>query len=296
MRELRAGLAELTAARADLRAATQRAQDAMQRAEEAQSSASMIEVEVALRAKVVADGPAVLDAGSIAASECTLRDLRSRLVDLALLRSDLRGAEARVAEHRSAAERPRTPTDTATPRRLLLTTAAILCLLAAGLAATSQAVAAGLAGVIAVLAAILAMRLSVDTQTAPEDRSVGIADAERRAQELAAQIEALTAAVLPLATRLDFSSLPDQVAVDAKADDIAGQWRARQNRDRDAEAVDRLREEAKRAHEVAQRLRSQCDYPESGSRQRRLPTCATSRGHQSNHCKGVGVRGVADHR
>ena len=254
LRELRAGLAELTAARADLRAATQRAQDAMQRAEEAQSSASMTEVEVALRAKVVADGPAVLDAGSIAASERTLRDLRSRLVDLALLRSDLRGAEARVAEHRSAAERPRTPTDTATPRRLLLTTAAILCLLAAGLAATSQAVAAGLAGVIAVLAAILAMRLSVETQTAPDDRSVGIADTERRARELAAEIEALTATALPLAARLDFSALPDLVAVDAKAEDIAGQWRARQHRDRDAEAVERLREEAKRAHEVAQRL------------------------------------------
>ena len=100
------------------------------------------------------------------------------------------------------------------------------------------------------------MRLSVDTQTAPDDRSVGIADAERRAQELTAQIEALTAAVRPLAARLDFTSLPDQVAVDAKADDIAGQLRARQNRDRDAEVVDRLREEAKRAHEVAQRLRT----------------------------------------
>ena len=256
IRELRAGLAELTAARADLRAATQRAQDAMQRVEEAQITASMTEVEVALRAKVVADAPAVPDAGSIAASERTIRELRSRLVELALRRSDLRGAEARVAERRSDAERPRTPTDTSTPRRLLLTTAVILCLLAAGLAAMSQAVAAGLAGIIAVLAAILAMRLSVDVQTARDDRWVGIADAERRARELAAQIEALTDAVLPLAERLDFSSLPDQVAVDAKAEDITGQWRARQHRDRDAEAVDRLREEAKRAHEVAQRLRT----------------------------------------
>ena len=256
VRELRAGLAELTAARADLRAATQRAQDAMQRAEEAENTASMTEVEVALRAKALADAPAVPDAGSIAASERTIRELRSRLVDLALLRSDLRAAEARVADRRSDAERPRMPMDTSTPRRLLLAAAGILCLLAAGLAFTSQTVAAGLAVVIAVLAAILAMRLSVDTQTAPDDRSVGIADAERRAQELAAQIEALTAAVLPLAARLDFSSLPDQVAVNAKADDIAGQLRARQNRDRDAEAVDRLREEAKRAHELAQRLRT----------------------------------------
>ena len=256
VRELRAGLAELTAARADLRAATQRAQDAMQRAEEAKSTASMTEVEVALRAKAVADAPAVPDAGSIAASERTIRELRSRLVELALRRRDLRGAEARVAERRSDAERPRTPTDTSTPMRLLLTTAVILCLLAAGLAFTSQVVAAGLAGVIAVLAAILAMRVSVDTQTVPDDRSVGIADAERRAQELAAQIDALTTAVLPLAARLDFSALPDQVAVDAKAEDIAGQWRARQHRDRDAEAVGRLREEAKRAHEVAQRLRT----------------------------------------
>ena len=256
VRELRAGLAELTAARADLRVATQRAQDAMQRAEEAENTASMTEVEVALRAKTVADAPAVPDTGSIAASERTLRDLRSRLVDLALLRSDLRGAEGRVAERRSAPERPRTPMDTATSRRLLLTTAAILCLLAAGLAATSQAVAAGLAGVIAVLAAILAKRLSVDVQAARDDRSVGIADAERRARELAAQIEALTAAARPLAARLEFSALPDLVAVDAKAEDIVWQWRARQNQDRDAAAVERLREEAKRAHEVAQRLRT----------------------------------------
>ena len=256
IRELRAGLAELTTARADLRAATQRAQDAMQRAKEAESTAAMTEVEVALRAKAVADAPAVPDAGSIVASERTIRELRSRLVELALLRGDLRAAEARVAERRSDAERPRTPTDTSTPRRLLLATAAILCLLAAGLAFTSQAVAAGLAVVLAVLTAMLAMRVSVDTQTAPDDRSVGIADAERRAQELAAQIEALTTAVLPLAARLDFSALPDQVAVDAKAEDIAGQWRARQHRDRDTEAVDRLREEAKRAHEVAQRLRT----------------------------------------
>ena len=256
VRELRAGLAELTAARADLRAATQRAQDAMQRAEEAESTAALTEVEVSLRAKVVADAPAVPAAGSIAASERTIRELRSRLVDLALLRGDLRGAEARVTERRSDAERPRTPTNTSTLRQLLLTTSAILCLLAAGLAFTSQSVAAGLAVVLAVLAAILAMRVSVDAQTGPDDRSVGIADAERRAQELTAQIEALTAAVLPLAARLDFSSLPDQVAVDSKADDIAGQLRARQNRDRDAEAVDRLREEAKRAHEVAQRLRT----------------------------------------
>ena len=54
VRELRAGLAKLTAARADLRAATQRAQDAMQRAEEAENTASMTEVEVALRAKALA--------------------------------------------------------------------------------------------------------------------------------------------------------------------------------------------------------------------------------------------------
>ena len=256
VRELRAGLAELTTARADLRVATQRVQDAMQRAEEAENTASMTEVEVALRAKAVADAPAVPAAGSIAASERTLRDLRSRLVDLVLLRSDLRGAEGRVAERLSAPERPRTPMDTATSRRLLLTTAAILCLLAAGLAATSQAVAAGLAGVIAVLAAILAKRLSVDVQAARDDRAVGIADAERRAQELAAQIEALTAAVLPLAARLDFSVLPDMVAVDAKAEDIAMQLRARQHQDRDAAAVERLREDAKRAHEVAQRLRT----------------------------------------
>ena len=256
VRRLRTSLAQLVELRADLRAATQRAQDAMQRAEEAENTASMTEVEVAVRAKALADAPAVPDAGSIAASERTIRELRSRLVNLALLRSDLRAAEARVADRRSDAERPRMPMDTSPPRRLLLAAAGILCLLAAGLAFTSQTVAAGLAVVIAVLAAILAMRLSVDTQTAPDDRSVGIADAERRAQELAAQIEALTAAVLPLAARLDFSSLPDQVAVDAKADDIAGQLRARQNRDRDAEAVDRLREEAKRAHEVAQWLRT----------------------------------------
>ena len=256
VRRLRTRLAQLVELRADLCAAAQRAQDAMQRAEEAENTASMTEVEVALRAKALADAPVVPDAGSNAASERTIRELRSRLVDLALLRSDLRAAEARVADRRSDAERPRMPMDTSPPRRLLLAAAGILCLLAAGLAFTSQIVAAGLAVVIAGLAAILAMRLSVDTQTAPDDRSVGIADTERRAQELAAQIEALTAAVLPLAARLDFSSLPDQVAVDAKADDIAWQLRARQNRDRDAEAVDRLREEAKRAHEVAQRLRT----------------------------------------
>ena len=254
IRELRAGLAELTTARADLRAATLRAQDATQRAKEAESTAAMTEVEVALGAKVVADAPAVPDADSIAASEHTLRDLRSRLVDLAVRRSDLRAAEARVADRRSDAERPRTPTDTSPPRRQLLAAAGILCLLAAGLAFTFQTVAAGLAVVLAVLAAILAMRLPDDTPTAQDNVAVGIADAERRARELAAQIEALTAAALPLAARLDFSGLPDLVAVDAKADDIVGQWRARQNLDRDAEAVERLREEAKRAHEVAQRL------------------------------------------
>ena len=151
--------------------------------------------------------------------------------------------------------------DTSPPRRLLLAAAGILCLLAAGLAFTSQTVAASLAVVIAVLAAILAMRLFVDTQTAPDDRSVGIADAERRAQELAAQIEALTAAVLPLAARLDFSSLPDQVVVDAKADDIAGQLRARQNRDRDAEAVDRLREEGRCC--AVRKLTRNAPYPQT---------------------------------
>ena len=254
VRELRAGLAELTAARADLRAATLRAQDAMQRAKEAESTAAMTEVEVARRAKAVADAAAVPDADSIAANERTLRDLRSRLVDLAVLRSDLRAAEARVADRRSDAERPRTPTDTSTPRRLLLAAAGTLCLLAAGLAFTSQTVAAGLAVVLAVLAAILAMRLPGGTPTAQDNVAVGIADAERRVRELAAQIEALTAAALPLAARLDFRALPDLVAVDAKADDIVGQWRARQNLDRDVEAVERLREEAKRAHEVAQRL------------------------------------------
>ena len=256
VRELRSGLAELTAARADLRAANQRAQDAIQRAEEAEITVATTEAEVARRAKALAEAPAVPDADSISASKRTVRELRLRLVDLAVLHSDLRAAEARVADRQSDAERLRPSTDTSKPRRLLLRTAAILCLLAAGLAFTSQAVAAVLAVLIAVLAAILAMSLPVGTQTAQDDRSVGIADAERCVQELAAQVEALKASTLPLATRLEFSSLPDQVAVDAKAEDIVGQLRARQNRDRDAEAVKRLREEAKRAHEVAQRLTS----------------------------------------
>ena len=209
---------------------------------------------MARRAKALAEAPAVQDTDSIAASERTVRELRSRLVDLVVLHSDLRAAEARVADRQSDAERPRMPTDTSKPRRLLLGTAAILCLLAAGLAFTSQVVAAGLAVLIAVLAAILAMSLPVGTQTAQDDRSVSIADAERRAQELAAQIEALKASALPLATRLEFSSLPDQVALDAKAEDIAWQSRTRQNWDHEAEAVERLREEAKQAHETAQRL------------------------------------------
>ena len=254
VRELRSGLAELTAARADLRAANQRAQDAIQRAEEAEIIASTTEAEVARRAKALVEAPAVPDADSIAASERTVRELRSRLVDLVVLHSDLRAAEARVADRQSDAERPRMPTDTSKPRRLLLGTAAILCLLAAGLAFTSQVVAAGFAVLIAVLAAILAMSLPVGTQTAQDDRSISIADAGRRAQELAAQIEALKASALPLATRLEFSSLPDQVALDAKAEDIVWQSRTRQNRDREAEAVERLREEAKHAHETAQRL------------------------------------------
>ena len=253
----------------------------------------MTEVEVALRAKAVADAPAVPAQAALRPASRTLRDLRSRLVDLVLLRSDLRGAEGRVAERLSAPERPRTPMDTATSRRLLLTTAAILCLLAAGLAATSQAVAAGLAGVIAVLAAILAKRLSVDVQAARDDRAVGNCGCRTTRSGAgcpdrgphsrctsagrATRLQCATGTWSPSTPRRRTSPCncaPDSIKTEMPA------------------AVERLREDAKRAHEVAQRLRTNATALRAEADNIVLLTRATSRGHQSHHCNGVGVRRV----
>ena len=258
VRRLRTSLAQLVELRTDLRAATQGLTEAERRATEALDAADAKDAERKRRADGLEQAPPLPTQDDLARLERAARELRLRLVDRVVLHSDRRSAEARVSDRRSDAERSRTSINTSNPRRLLLGTAAVLCLLAAGLAFASQFVAAGLAVLIAVLAAILATSWPSGTQAAQSDVSVGIADAERRVQELAAQVEGIETSAFPLATRLGFSSLPDQVALDAKADEIAGQSRARQDRDRDAEAVRTLTLEATIARSVANRLRTEC--------------------------------------
>lgn len=256
VRELRTGLAELGTARSDLRAANQRALDAKQRADEAELSASASEKEVERRSTALAEERPIPDAESLAARDRAARELRSRLVDLAVLRSDLRSAETRLTDRRGDAERRATPVTSSSHRRLLFVAAAVLCSLALALVLVSQLVAAGVAMGTAIVAAILAMTLPVALSTTEEEASVRIAEAQRAVHELVARIQTLESSAQPLATRLECSSLPDQVELEARADELAAQIRTRQDRDRDSAAVGQLRAEAQQAREVAQRLRT----------------------------------------
>lgn len=254
VRELRTGLADLAACRADLRAASQRALDAKQRASDAEFSAATASVEVRRRDKALADANPVPDAESIAARERAARELRSKLVDLAVLSSDLRAAEMRLADRRRDTGRHTSPSATPSLKRPILVVVGGLGVLAVVLLLLSQFTAAAVAIAAAVAGTFLAVGLPGVSTAAPGDGSSGIAEAERGVQELAGRIATLEGSAKPLAARLGFSALPDPAKLEETVDEIGAQARARLERDRESAAVGQLRKEAEQAQVVTERL------------------------------------------
>jgi len=254
VRELRTGLAELAACRSELRAASQRALDAKQRASEAEASAATTVAEVGRRDKALADANPVPDVENIAARERAARELRSRLVDLAVLASDLRAAEVRLVDRRRGtglhASLPATPG----LKRQIFVAAGGLGVLAVVLLFVSQFAAAAVAIAAAIAGMILAVGLPGVSTAAPGDGSNGIAEAERGVQELADRITMLEGLAKPLAARLGFSVLPNTATLEETVDEISAQARARLERDHESAAVGQLRKEAEQALAVAERL------------------------------------------
>lgn len=256
VRELRTGLAGVASARADLRAGQQRARDAKQRADEADLSVSADADEVQRRQKALAEAPSVPDQETIATNERVARELRAKLAEVAILRSDLHAAEIRCTDRRRDAERRGAPVTAPSIKRLLLSAAVVLGVLAVVLLLVSQFIAAGLAVGTGILAAILALRSPATSSIAADDAANAIVEAERSAQELATRLGSLEGLAMPLAARLGLGACPDPAALEAKSDEIAAQSRARQDRDRESVAIEQRRAAVQRSHGAAQRLRA----------------------------------------
>lgn len=198
------------------------------------------------RVKALAEAPILPDVESLAAQERAARELRTKLVELAVLQSDLGAAQTRLADLRQEAERRAAPAVAAIPKRQLLAAALLLGGLAVALWLSGQAVAAWVVAALlavgaAFVAALFAMRSPLASPTGTEASASRIAQAERGVQELSARGEALARAAKPLAAKLELSSLPDQHALDERADALAALARVRQERDRETLALDELR-------------------------------------------------------
>ncbi len=254
VRELRSELAALVAARAELRSSNQRALGAKQQADDAIALTLAAERELQRRIEEQAEAPPIPDAHSIAMSERAVRELRLRLGDLAVLRTDYRAAEIRLADRRRDADRL---AESAKPAKSIwwrIGLAGTLCIGALALLFILPSIAAAVAFGAALLATILGMITPSAAVPGASDLAAEIAEAEGGIQEISSRIQEIEALAVPVATRLGFGALPDQDELEAKADEIVTSSKARFDRDRESESIAHSRREAERYREAAKRL------------------------------------------
>ncbi len=240
VRDLRTALAELAAGHADLRAANQRALDVEERATEAEQSAASAAAEIDRRDKILAEANSVPEAEVISSGERTARELRRRLADLDVLSRDLRVAQDRRAD-RQRDDQLRAPALVMPGlKRKIAVAVGVLVVLAVVLLILSQVAAAVVAIVVAIAGMVIAFALSGVT-TPAADGSAGTAEADRNIQELSDRISLLNESAKSLAAKLGFSELPDRAELEDTVDMLGVQYRARQERDREASAIEQLR-------------------------------------------------------
>jgi uncharacterized protein YhaN len=256
LRELRTRLADLVSLQNELRAAMLRVEEAEQRTQDAADTVASQEAEIDRRSSALREAHPLPDSASLSTGERVTRDLRTRLSELALTRAEVRNAEVRLADRRDTSARRASSPAPSVPKILLLVTAAMFLVVAVVFALVSQYAAAAVAVATGVIIAMLAFRSWDARAPASDDAAARIADAERDVVTAIQRLQEVDVVALAMASTLGFSSLPDALQLEGKADEIAGHIRAWQDRDRETAAIDRLRTEAAQARGKAQRTES----------------------------------------
>jgi DNA repair exonuclease SbcCD ATPase subunit len=249
VRQLRALLGEAAVEERELRHAKQRAEDANARYTEVAADASRLQADLERREAACA-AVKLPPAEALAASNRALRELRGRLGELRNRQVELEAARVRLAERRGNGERP------AEGRLGALGWAPLVLALVLGGAAAVFAsrgeleLAAG-AGLLCVV--LVGLWVAARPRASTDRAAVG--EAEQAVSSARTRVDAASAGALKVAQHIGLERVPDELELEAKADEIVGLIAARQEHDRELTALKQLASDVSVAVGAAERAK-----------------------------------------